>query len=259
MTSHSVLLVDANILFRKGLAALLAESQEFLILGEYGLGFDVLSCKPGNIPDIFLMDIGTTGLAGLDVVTQIKRRMPQTRVVLLTWIRSQEYIKSALKAGVDGYLLKDASVEELHMALRSTVSGRRYISSDVSVNLLETFLNPEVAGTNNGRIESLSDRELRVLQLIAEGRSTRGVADILCVSARTVEKCRASLQEKLGLESAVEITLTAIAMGLVERPAAIARLMAKACDTGEAAPIPESLKQISRNQPIPIRNYLCPV
>jgi DNA-binding NarL/FixJ family response regulator len=258
VTTISVLLVDAHILFRKGLAALLAQDHSFMVLEEFESGKDVLAFRSAAIPDIVLMDIRLGGIAGLDVICQIKRRLPQSKVVLLTSQRAEDYVRAALKAGIDGYLLKDASLEELQMALRSVVRGKKYLSPDVSGSLVETFLHPE--STNKKcQGDMLTNRERGVLQLIAEGRTNKSAADILCVSAKTVEKYRANLMQKLGLRNATELILAAMALGLVERPASITRLMGDVCGGCDALPLAGAISTVSRHEPIPIRSYLYPV
>jgi DNA-binding NarL/FixJ family response regulator len=250
----NVLLVDEHALFRKGVAALLAQNSEFAVKGELTSGKDVLACRTADQTDIVLMDIRMSGIAGLDVVDQIKRRMPQCKVVLLTAQRAEDYVRAALKAGIDGYVLKDASLEELLMALRSVAHGKKYLSPDVSGNLVESFLHPEMA-SHAGQGDVLTNRERGVLQLIAEGRTNKSAADILCVSAKTVEKYRANLMQKLGLRNATELTLAAMALGLVERPASIARLMGDVCGGCEALPLAGAFSTVSRHKPIPIRKY----
>ena len=242
MNTISVLLVDEHILFRKGVAALLAQGQQFVVKGEFESGKEVLTCATAAVPDIVLMDIRMSGIAGLDVIGQIRRRLPQTKVVLLTSQRAEDYVRAALKAGISGYVLKDADLDELVMALRSAAMGKKYISPDVSGSLVESFLHPETV-KKDGQGEVLTSRERGVLQLIAEGHTNKNAADVLCVSAKTVEKYRANLMQKLGLKNATELTLAAMALGLVERPAAIARLMGDVCSGCEALPLAGNVRR----------------
>jgi DNA-binding NarL/FixJ family response regulator len=214
----------------------------------------VLACRTAAQADIVLMDIRMGGIAGLDVVDQIKRRMPQCKVVLLTAQRAEDYVRAALKAGIDGYVLKEASLEELLMALHSVARGKKYLSPDVSGSLVESFLHPEMVNEKR-QGDVLTNRERGVLQLIAEGRTNKSAADILCVSAKTVEKYRSNLMQKLGLRNATELTLAAMALGLVERPASITRLMGDVCGGCEALPLAGAFSTVSRHKPIPIRKY----
>jgi DNA-binding NarL/FixJ family response regulator len=133
-------------------------------------------------------------------------------------------VRAALSTGVDGYVLKSATLDELCMALASVAAGKKYLSPDVSGFLVESFLHPQAAQKKRGGIDLLTSRERGVLQLIAEGRTNRSAAEFLCVSAKTVEKHRSSMMQKLGLRNVCELTLAAIEMGLVAPPESISRL-----------------------------------
>ena len=230
-----LLLVDDNILFRKGLRALLSGHPDFTVVDDLGGSRDVLHEALRQEPDIVLMDLHAAGNQGLNTVTQLKRRLSQVRAVLLTSLRTEDYVRAALGAGVDGYVLKSASLDELVMALSSVAAGKKYLSPDVSGHVVESFLHPEIGSSRKSGVDLLTSRERGILQLIAEGRTNRSAAEFLCVSSKTVEKYRSSVMQKLGLRNACELTLVAIEMGLVERPVAISRLMGVA-PSGFAAP-----------------------
>jgi DNA-binding NarL/FixJ family response regulator len=140
-------------------------------------------------------------------------------------LREEAYVRAALGAGIDGYLLKDASCEELMTSLQSVASGKMYLSPSVSGYVVECFLHPENARSEKSRAELLTSRERGILQLIAEGRTNRSTAEFLCVSSKTVEKHRSRLMQKLGLHSSAELTMAAVEMGLIQRPVSICRLM----------------------------------
>lgn len=219
-----LLLLDENLLFRKGLSALLAQQNDLLIVDDCETGGEAVQVSSVLEPDVVVMDIRLNGRSGLDIAEQLKRRHTQIRILILTGARNEEYVRSALRVGIDGYILKDASLEELLIAIRSVSKGKKYLSPDVSGHLVESFLHPEANGKSS-RLDALTNRERGVLQLIAEGRTNRGAAEFLCVSPKTVEKHRASLMQKLGLRNATEMTLVAMEMGLIERPVSFARLM----------------------------------
>jgi DNA-binding NarL/FixJ family response regulator len=222
---YKILLVDDHILFRKGLGALLSAHPDFSVDGDIAASKEGLHHAMSLDPDIILMDLRMAGVAGLETVLQIKRRQGQVKVILLTSLRTEEYVRAALRAGVDGYVLKDASFDELVMALRSVAVGKKYLSPDVSGNVVESFLHPDAAQHKKTGFEVLTNRERGILQLIAEGRTNRSAAEFLCVSAKTVEKHRSSLMQKLGLRNASELTMAAMEMGLIERPQSISRLL----------------------------------
>ncbi|CAN5817824.1 response regulator transcription factor [soil metagenome] len=226
--SIRILLVDDNSLFRQGLAALISTQADFAVIGDLRSGKEAVQTALSLAPDVVLMDIMLAGVNGLDTVLQIKRRQPHVKVILLTAFRTEDYVRAALRAGADGYVLKDASFEELSMSLRSVAMGKKYLSPDVSGHVVDSFLHPEQARGKSSQLEMLTNRERSILQLIAEGRTNRGAAEFLSVSPKTVEKHRASLMHKLGLRNVAELTLVAMEMGLIERPSALSRLMGNA-------------------------------
>ena len=221
--SIRVLIVDDNNLFRKGMAALISASGEFEVAGDLGSGKEAVQACQTLEPDIVLTDIVLSGTNGLDTLVQIKRRRPQVKVVLLTDVRTEEFVRAALRAGTDGYVLKDASLEELLMSLRSVAMGKKYLSPDVSNHVVDSFLHPETRNGKASHLEILTNRERSILQLIAEGRTNRGAAEFLSVSPKTVEKHRSSLMHKLGLRNAAELTLVAMELGLIARPLSVGR------------------------------------
>jgi DNA-binding NarL/FixJ family response regulator len=221
--SIRLLLLDDNALFRKGLSALLSLQPDMVVAGEVGTGREAELMSARLEPDVLLMDLRLAGISGLDIAAQIKRRHLQIKVVMLTASRAQAFVRAALQMGIDGYILKDASLEELLIAIRSVAKGKKYLSPDVSGHVVESFLHPEQANGQSSHLDMLTSRERGILQLIAEGRTNRSAAEFLNVSPKTVEKHRASLMQKLGLRNATEMTLAAIEMGLIERPLAFSR------------------------------------
>ena len=217
--SHSLLLVEANSLLRQGLHALLDAQGEFDVVGEARDGRDALNQIAARAPDLVLIDSQLQGSCGIQTAVQIKRRLPATRVIMLTQTKTRDCVRESLQAGVDGYVLKDASFEELLIALRSVALGKKYLSPDVSQMLVQGYLNPQSAAQNQAEAATkLTTRERSILQLVAEGRTNRAAAEFLSISPKTVEKHRASLMRKFGLRNATELTFAAMDMGLVERP-----------------------------------------
>jgi DNA-binding NarL/FixJ family response regulator len=191
------------------------------VVAQLGSGRDVVQACIKADPDLVMMDIRLAGGSGLDIATQIKHRQAQTKCLILTASCTEEYVRAALRMGIDAYVLKDASVEELLIAIRSVAKGKKYLSPDVSGQVVESFLHPEQASGRSSQLDLLTSRERGVLQLIAEGKTNRSAAEFLSVSPKTVEKHRASLMQKLGLRNATEMTLTAMEMGLIERPVSV--------------------------------------
>ncbi len=223
--SIRLLLIDENVLFRKGLDALLSQQPDFSVVGDLSDGNEAVHVSTSIEPDIILMDVRLAGRNGLDIAAQIKRHQPHVKVIILTGSRTEEFVRTALRIGIDGYVLKDASLEDLLIAIRSVARGKKYLSPDVSGHIVESFLYPEQVISKITQQDILTNRERGILQLIAEGRTNRSVAEFLNVSTKTVEKHRASLMQKLGSRNAAEMTLAAMEMGLIERPSSFARLM----------------------------------
>lgn len=247
-----ILLVDDNILFRKGLAALLALQPDMSVIGDLGSGHEAAHTSRSIEPDILLIDIRLTGVNGLDSAVQIKRRHLQLKAIILTHSRAEEHVRAALRAGIEGYILKDASLEELLIAIRSVATGKKYLSPDVSGQVVESFLHTLQAHSKLSQLELLTHRERGILQLIAEGRTNRSAAEFLSVSPKTVEKHRASLMHKLGLNSATDMLIAAVEMGLIERPMSFSRLMGTPPPPPDM-PLAGRLRQVAPGPPAAIR------
>jgi len=217
--------VDDHTLLRQGIRALLATHPQYEIVAEASNGKEGYDCALAHNPDIVLMEMSLPGMHGLALAGALKQRLPATRIVMLTTRQTDELLREALRTGVDGYLFKDASFEELLLALRSVAVGKRYLSPSVSVHLVDGFLHPERSRAKGAPLGSLTQRERSVLQFIAEGRSNRSTGELLKVSTKTVEKHRANLMRKLGLRNAAELIMAATELGLIERPDGVSRLV----------------------------------
>lgn len=231
--SIRVLLVDDNNLFRKGLAALISAHPDFTVVADVSTCKQAIQASLHIDPDVVVTDIALGGVNGLECVTELKRRRPHIRIILLTSLRTEGHVRAALRTGADGYLLKNAMIEEVQLALRNVAMGKKYLSPDVSEHVFDTFIHPQRSEGPVSRLDGLTTRERSILQLIAEGRTNRGAAEFLSVSPKTVEKHRATLMRKLGLRNAAELTMVAIELGLVERPDSLARLNPDSFSAGE--------------------------
>jgi two-component system response regulator NreC len=211
MTKIRVLLADDHTLVRKGIRALL-ESQEGLeVVGEAAEGQEAVHKVRQLLPDVVLMDLTMPGLNGLEATRRIKKEFPQVRVLVLTMHKNEEYLREVLPAGASGYVVKQAAPEELIWAIRTVYQGDYFLSPSVSGKGIEEYLRPpEAAGEKEG-YDSLTSREREVLQLIAEGHSTREIAERLYLSVKTVETHRSHLMEKLHLHNVAQLTQYAIA------------------------------------------------
>ena len=227
---HHILLVDDNTLFRQGLRALFAGHAEFEVVGDVADGVAGYSEAVRSEPDVLIMDLMLPGRSALEFAATVKRRLPRLHLLVLTSQGSEEHLRESLMMGADGFVQKDATFSELLSAIRSVLAGRKYISPTASAQLVEGYLNPLPAGRRGSPLSTLTNRERSILQLVAGGRSNRTTAEALRVSAKTVEKHRASLMRKLGLNNSAELLMVAVEMGLIERPGSVSRLVAPQAD-----------------------------
>jgi DNA-binding NarL/FixJ family response regulator len=154
---------------------------------------------------------------GFEAIREIKKTEPSIKIIALTVHNTEEYILMTLQAGADGYVLKDATHDELLMAVRQVISGKRFLSPSVSGKIIEGYLEGKKNLPIMSQIDGLTQREREVLKLIAEGYKNKDVADFLCISLKTVEKHRANLMRKLDLHNTSALTLYAVDRGLVAR------------------------------------------
>jgi len=232
---HRILIVEDHNLLRQGLRSLVSTLPDFEVVGEASDGKEAIRQTLALSPDVVLMDLSMPGMNGMEATAQIKRRLPEVRVIALTAYKTDEYVREALRSGADGFVLKDASYEELVLALRQVAHGKRFLSAEVSSHLVDALLQgPRQAAPSRATApwEQLTARERSILKLIAEGRTNRAAAEYLNVSPKTVEKHRASVMRKLGLKNVSELTLVALESGLIERPGAVSRLF----DNGDGSP-----------------------
>jgi DNA-binding NarL/FixJ family response regulator len=213
---HRVLIAEDHTLLRAGLRALLLQDPTLEIVGEADNGRDAIRAIAALKPHLVLMDLSMPGMNGIEAITDIKRRYPETRVLVLTIHKTDEYIHESLRAGADGYILKDATHDELRVAIRSVLNGKIYLSPDISSNVINGYLgSAKIDGNIASPWDTLTHREREVLKLVAEGHPNKYIAEYLCLSIKTVEKHRSNLMKKLDLHNASTLTAYAIEKGLV--------------------------------------------
>jgi DNA-binding NarL/FixJ family response regulator len=211
-----ILIVEDHTLLRAGIRSLLLQDPALEIVGEADNGRDAVRLMDSMAPDLVLMDISMPGMNGIEAIVDIKRRYPKTLVLVLTAHKADEYIHESLRAGADGYILKDATHDELRVAIRSVLNGKTYLSPDISKNVISAYLGTDKAtGTTSSAWDTLTHREREVLKLVAEGRPNKYIADYFCLSVKTIEKHRSNLMKKLDLHNASMLTAYAIEKGLV--------------------------------------------
>jgi DNA-binding NarL/FixJ family response regulator len=213
MRPLTVILADDHRLVRSGIRSLLESIRGVTVVGETGDGREALELIGKHRPDIALLDVTMPGLNGLEVTARVEGVSPTTRVVILTMHAGETYVAQALRAGAAGFLLKDSAVYELEAALESVSDGGTYLSPAVSKKVVTSFLRGE--GPPADPLESLTARQREVLQMIAEGRSTKEIAADLGLSVKTVETHRAQIMERLDIHDVAGLVRFAIRAGLV--------------------------------------------
>jgi DNA-binding NarL/FixJ family response regulator len=209
-----VLLADDHELVRAGVRALLEKVEHVKVAGEVGDGLEVLEFLRRDNPDVLLLDISMPRLNGMEAPGRITREFPSVRVIVLSVHQNSEYLWQAINAGAAGYLLKRASADELERALETILQGRFYLSSELAPLAKQLPMVP-VAGLRCKALEALTDRQREILQLIAEGETTKGIALLLKISAKTVEYHRAQLMERLNIFDLAGLVRFALRTGVV--------------------------------------------
>ena len=214
---YRVVIVEDQTIIREGLRSLLSSAREFDIVGEAGDGREAIRCIQKWKPDLVLTDLSMPRMDGMDVIETIKKQSPQTKIIALTVHREEEYVLATLKAGADGYILKEASYPELIMAIRSVLRGKHYLSPEISGKLISGYLEGKKTIKTHSPWETLTKRERGILKLIAEGYKNKEIADYLYISQKTVETHRANLMRKLDLHNTAALVAFAMEKGLVSK------------------------------------------
>ena len=209
-----VLLADDHKLVRAGFRAMLDALGGIQVVGETGDGREALELIQKHRPDVALLDITMPSLTGLEVATRVANEVEGVRIIILSMHTGTEYIARAVKAGVSGYLLKNADPVELELALRAAVNGEMYLSPTVSKQLVEDYARRMSAET--GTDELLTPRQREILQLIAEGKATKDIAVALDLSVKTVETHRKDVMERLGIHDIPGLVRYAIREGIIK-------------------------------------------
>jgi DNA-binding NarL/FixJ family response regulator len=214
---YRIVIAEDHTILREGLRALLSSRPEFEIVGEAEDGRAAVQCIERLKPALALMDLSMPRMNGMDAIREIKKRCPETKILVLTVHKTEEYILATFKAGADGYALKDSTHTELVMAIKSVLTGKPYLSPGISEKVIEGYLEGRQTLKTRTAYETLTHREREILKLIAEGYKNKEIGDDLCISVKTVEKHRANIMEKLGLHNVQALTTFAIEKGLVSK------------------------------------------
>lgn len=214
--SAQVLLADDHGIVRKGIRSIL-EAEQITVVAEASNGREAVKLCEQLMPDVAIVDIGMPQLNGIDAAGLIRKSSPNTQVLILSMHADESYILRALASGAKGYVLKDAADDEILPATRALLQGKSYFSPSIARTLLEDYVrNLRQRGLEDS-YDLLTDREKEVLQLLAEGRSNKEVANLLGLSVTTVETHRTNMMQKLDLHSTAEIVLYAVRKRIISQ------------------------------------------
>ena len=220
MSPIRLIIIDDHLLVRAGVRLLLENLPDFQIVAEAGNGLDALQLIGEHLPDIVLLDIALPGLNGLDVTERVKKEFPTVRVLLLSMHDSEEYVLKAMRLGASGYLLKDTGPSELELALRAVAKGVSYLSPAISRHVIDGYVQRTNPLASNGSPanppgKQLSPRQEEILKLIADGHTTKEIAQQLGINVKTVDAHRTSLMKELDIHDIAGLVRYAIRIGLV--------------------------------------------
>ena len=216
MANVKILLADDHSIVRRGLRSTLEEEPGYHVVGEAANGREAVRLAEQLIPDIAIVDIGMPLLNGMEATSQILKVSPQTRVLILSMHSDETYILRALTAGAKAYLLKDTAENDVMAAVRAVLQGKAYFSPAIAQTLLEDYIGFLRRRGLDDTYDLLTEREREVLQLLAEGKSNKEVANLLRVGVSTVETHRMNLMQKLNLHSTAEIVLYAVRKRIIK-------------------------------------------
>jgi DNA-binding NarL/FixJ family response regulator len=214
-----IVIAEDHRILREGLKALLSDSDDIQVVGEAEDGIEAVRAVEKHHPDLILLDLAMPRMDGISAIKEIKSRYPETKILALTIHESEEFILETFRAGANGYCLKEAGHDELVTAIKSVLSGKAYLSSEVSEKVLEGYLEDRRTLKAQSSWDTLTQREREILKLVGESYKNKEISDYLCISVKTVEKHRSNIMRKLNIHTASGLTAYAIEKGLVTKPA----------------------------------------
>jgi two-component system response regulator NreC len=216
MSKTRIMIADDHALMREGIIAFLKFYQDIEIVGEASNGLEAIEKAETLKPDVILMDVSMPELGGIEATLEIKKRMPDMKILILTQYSDKEYVSRLLKAGVAGYILKQAVGTDLISAIRAVAKGESYLYSSIASKVISGYLGKSSEVAVEDPYEKLTDREKQVLKLIAEGHSHKEVASLLDISVKTVIAHQTNISEKLDLHSRAALIKFAITKGIIK-------------------------------------------
>ena len=210
-----LLLVDDHVIVRTGLRMLFQSEPDLQVVGEAGSGAEAITAVAALHPDVVIMDVAMPGMNGIEATRQIKASSPETAVLALTMHEDEQYFFAMLNAGASGYIPKRAAPDDLVAAVRVVAEGNVFLYSSLARFLMKDIVEQRLTPAGEGD-DGLTTREIEVLTLIAEGRTSREIAEALVISVKTVERHRENIMNKLYLHSRVELVKYAMKRGLIQ-------------------------------------------
>ena len=215
MQDYAIIIADDHVLFREGIRGLVNSVPGYRVIGEAGDGIELFRLLKKTIPDMIILDISMPGLLGIEAASEIRSQHPNIHLLILSMHRTRQYLAAALDAGVQGYLLKEDSGDELLKAINLIRGGATYLSPTLTAALSSDLI--EVMRPNTARNkEVLSRRERQVLKLIAEGHADKEISGLLFISLRTVQRHRFNIRTKLNLKHTADLVKYALSKGYIE-------------------------------------------
>ncbi len=215
MNRIKVLIADDHAIVRDGIQQLLKPLDDMEIVGEAIDGFQALEKAKDLNPDVILLDIAMPNLNGLEAIGLIKEALRESQIVVLSMHANESYVQQVLKSGALGYVLKASSSTDIVDAIRAANNNEYYLSSKIRANVIDSYLKTKKNKPTARGYDLLSEREQQVFRLVVQGSSTKEIADLLCVSPKTIEKHRSSISSKLCVHGRLEMLKYAIKIGIV--------------------------------------------
>jgi len=214
----SIIIIDDHPLFREGLKTIISRDDRFKVIGEAGSGHEGLEITKRLKPDLVIVDISLPDQSGIQLTRDLRRLFSETKILIVSMHSKIDYIAEAFQAGATGYVVKESASERLLQALKSVVKGDYYLDSSVSHAVVENLMKSplKAAKITDADYASLTPREQEVMRFLAEGLSSKAVAEKLFISPKTVENHRANIMNKLGLHSTIELVRYAAKLGLID-------------------------------------------
>jgi len=212
-----IVIADDHILLREGLKILIQSQGDMDVVGEADNGFVAVDTVRATHPDILLLDISMPNLTGIECIQLVRQASPQTRIVILSRHEKEAYIHQSLKAGALGYVVKGETSKEMLKAIRTVAKGRYYLSSRIHDSIIAAYLDTTQEQTaHHDNFSQLSERELQVFHLLVQGNSSIEIGKALFISPKTVDKHRASIARKIGIDNPVKMVQYAIRNGIID-------------------------------------------